>query len=157
MSGGGPRRARAGEPGSSWSPRTATPGLRLCRMAAGSSRLATTDLPEAGAVRVSAAFHVINAFGKAVGGTQLQELGVLETPVALTNTLSVGSAFEGLVRHALAADPEIGRSPVQVNRIKIRSNPHSVSAIRYCYLRRRSLARCPVTDLAGGDPMPDEV
>jgi D-aminopeptidase len=51
---------------------------------------------------VPAAVHVINAFGKATGTTQLDELGVLETPVVLTNTLSIGAAYTGLVRHALA-------------------------------------------------------
>jgi D-aminopeptidase len=78
----------------------------------------TVVLPHGGNLfqqKVPAACHVINAFGKAVGVTQLQELGVLETPVALTNTLSVGSAFEGLVLHALAANPEIGRSAGNVN------------------------------------------
>jgi D-aminopeptidase len=78
----------------------------------------TVVLPHGGNTfrqKVPAAFHVINAFGKAAGGTQLQELGVLETPVALTSTLSVGSAFEGLVRHALAANPEIGRTTGNVN------------------------------------------
>jgi D-aminopeptidase len=39
-----------------------------------------------------------NAFGKLAGSTQVDELGTIETPIALTNTLSVGAVMEGLVR-----------------------------------------------------------
>jgi len=42
--------------------------------------------------KVAAAIYVYNAFGKLVGSTQVQELGQLETPIVLTNTLSVWDA-----------------------------------------------------------------
>jgi D-aminopeptidase len=54
--------------------------------------------------KVAAAVFVGNAFGKLAGSTQVQELGTLETPIVLTNTLSVGTAMEAVVEHALA-DP----------------------------------------------------
>ncbi|MDF1521319.1 MAG: P1 family peptidase [Trueperaceae bacterium] len=47
--------------------------------------------------RVPAGLHVGNGFGKLVGATQLVELGELETPVLLTNTLAVARAAEALV------------------------------------------------------------
>ena len=47
--------------------------------------------------KVAAAVFVGNAFGKLAGSTQVQELGTLETPIVLTNTLSVGTAVEALV------------------------------------------------------------
>ena len=50
---------------------------------------------------VPAAVHVINAFGKAIGTTQVDELGIIETPIVLTNTFSVGAAYTGVVQHAL--------------------------------------------------------
>jgi D-aminopeptidase len=50
---------------------------------------------------VPAAVHVINGFGKAIGTTQVDELGIIETPIVLTNTFSVGAAYTGVVRHAL--------------------------------------------------------
>lgn len=50
---------------------------------------------------VPAAVHVINGFGKAVGTTQVEELGIVETPIVLTNTFSVGEAYTAVVRHAL--------------------------------------------------------
>ncbi len=64
----------------------------------------TAILPHSGnlfAQKVPAAVHVANAFGKAAGFLQVQELGTLETPVVLTNTLSVGTALEAVVRWTL--------------------------------------------------------
>lgn len=52
--------------------------------------------------RVPAGLAVINGFGKLAGATQLQELGELETPIVLTNTLAVGRAIEALVDWTLA-------------------------------------------------------
>ncbi len=52
--------------------------------------------------KVPAAVSVGNGFGKAVGFTQIRELGNLETPIALTNTLSVFTAADALVDHMLS-------------------------------------------------------
>lgn len=65
----------------------------------------TAILPHGGNMyreRVPAAVHVGNGFGKAVGFTQVRELGELETPIALTNTLSVYQAAHGVADHVLA-------------------------------------------------------
>ena len=51
--------------------------------------------------KVPAAAVVINGFGKSVGLLQLNELGVLETPIALTTTLSVGTLVMAQVRAAI--------------------------------------------------------
>lgn len=65
--------------------------------------------------KVPAATHVINGFGKSTGLLQIQELGSLETPVILSNTFSVGSAYQALVDSAIKQNPEIGRSTGTVN------------------------------------------
>lgn len=60
----------------------------------------TAVLPHGGNVfqeKVSAAVYVGNGFGKAAGFLQVQELGQIETPVVLTNTLSVGTAVQAVV------------------------------------------------------------
>ena len=44
--------------------------------------------------KLIAAAHVINGFGKSVGLVQIEELGTLETPIILTNTLAVGKISE---------------------------------------------------------------
>jgi D-aminopeptidase len=51
--------------------------------------------------KVPAAVHVANGFGKFVGATQIDELGVMETPIVLTNTLSTFTAADALVRWTL--------------------------------------------------------
>ena len=64
----------------------------------------TVIVPHAGNVfqdKVAGAVFVGNAFGKLAGSTQVDELGTIETPIALTNTLSVGAVMDGLVRWTL--------------------------------------------------------
>jgi len=52
--------------------------------------------------KVPAAVSVGNGFGKAIGFTQVRELGNLETPIVLTNTLSVFTVADALVDHTLS-------------------------------------------------------
>jgi D-aminopeptidase len=78
----------------------------------------TAILPHGGniyAEKVPGACHVINGYGKATGLTQLAELGTLESPVMLTNTLAVGAVWEGGLRHVLEQNPEAGRDGDTVN------------------------------------------
>ncbi len=65
----------------------------------------TAIVPHAGNMfqeKVPAAIFVGNGFGKLAGGTQVEELGNIETPIVLTNTLSVAEGIAGLVEHTLA-------------------------------------------------------
>ena len=64
---------------------------------------------------VPAAADVINGFGKTAGLVQLNELGLLESPIALTNTFAVGTIYTAMVRHAVAANPAIGRTAPALN------------------------------------------
>jgi D-aminopeptidase len=64
----------------------------------------TTILPHSGNIfrdKVAAAVYVANGFGKLIGSTQIEELGVIESPVVLTNTLSVWRASEALAEFVL--------------------------------------------------------
>lgn len=64
----------------------------------------TAILPHSGNIfqkKVPAAIYIGNGFGKLAGYSQVKELGNIETPVILTNTLSVPAAAEGLIIHAL--------------------------------------------------------
>ncbi len=65
----------------------------------------TAVLPQAGnpySERVPAGLHVGNGFGKLIGATQLDELGELETPVLLTNTMAVARVADALIDWTLA-------------------------------------------------------
>src|SRR5215212_4083684 len=60
----------------------------------------TAILPRAGNIfqeKVPAGIVVGNGFGKLVGSTQVEELGEIETPIVLTNTLAVPRAAEALI------------------------------------------------------------
>ncbi len=64
----------------------------------------TVILPHSGNLyrdRVPAAVYVGNGYGKALGFTQVRELGELETPLALTNTLSIFTVAHGLADYML--------------------------------------------------------
>jgi len=52
--------------------------------------------------KVPAAIHVANGFGKLMGLSQVQELGEIETPILLTNTLNVAEAASAIITHTLA-------------------------------------------------------
>jgi len=58
--------------------------------------------------KVCAAVHVINAFGKSVGLPQVAELGNIETPILLTNTLNVWSVADALVDFVSERNPGVG-------------------------------------------------
>lgn len=65
----------------------------------------TAILPHGGNLfqaKVPGAVFVGNAFGKLAGSTQVRELGTIETPIVLTNTLAVGPAVDGVVAWTLA-------------------------------------------------------
>ncbi len=51
--------------------------------------------------KYTAACYVHNGFGKSAGLVQIRELGTLETPIALTNTLNVGLVWDGIVQYTL--------------------------------------------------------
>ena len=80
----------------------------------------TVILPHAGNLfrdKVAAAVHTINGYGKACGFEQVRELGAIETPIALTNTLNVWRVADALVDHALSLNPAIGIHTSTVNPI----------------------------------------
>ncbi len=64
----------------------------------------TAVLPHGGNMfreKVPAGVSVGNGFGKLTGSTQIEELGTLETPIVLTNTLNVPEAAAALIEHTL--------------------------------------------------------
>lgn len=68
----------------------------------------TAILPHAGnhfVERVPAAVHTINGFGKACGFEQVRELGYLETPILLTNTLNVGKVADACISYTIQKNP----------------------------------------------------
>ena len=65
----------------------------------------TAILPHSGNIyqkKVPAAVYVANGYGKLTGYTQIEELGTIETPIILTNTLSVPTAANALIGYTLS-------------------------------------------------------
>ncbi|MEM8966463.1 MAG: P1 family peptidase [Bacteroidota bacterium] len=58
--------------------------------------------------KLPAAIYVGNGFGKLAGYTQVEELGTLETPIILTNTLNVSTAVQALITHTLQIPENAG-------------------------------------------------
>jgi D-aminopeptidase len=91
----------------------------------------TAIVPHGGNVfqeKTPAAVVVGNGFGKLMGSTQVQELGEIETPILLTNTLAVAQVAEGVVRWTLAQPGnEVVRS---VNAIVGETNDGALNDIR---------------------------
>lgn len=78
----------------------------------------TVILPHEGNVfreKVPAGIFVLNGFGKCLGQEQIDELGVIESPIALTGTMNVGVVADGLVEHAIRTNPDIGITTSTVN------------------------------------------
>lgn len=78
----------------------------------------TVILPHGGNLferKVPAAVFTLNGYGKAAGFEQVRELGNIEAPIALTNTLNVGLVLDALVQYMIQQSPQIGISASTVN------------------------------------------
>lgn len=128
------------------------PGVTVghCTLADGEVQTGVTALlPHPGDLfheKVPAAAHVINGFGKTTGLVQIQELGTLETPILFTNTLSVGTVYDALVRHMLALCPDICETTGSVNPVVCECNDSGLDDIRGLHVTgehvRAALADC---------------
>ena len=79
--------------------------------------------------------EVFNGFGKTTGLIQIQELGTLESPIILTNTLSVGDAYRGLVEYLLEENEDIGLSTGTVNPLICECNDGYLNDIRGLHVK----------------------
>ena len=80
--------------------------------------------------KVPAATFVMNGYGKSVGLAQIDELGVIESPIALTGTLNVGIVADGLVEHAVRENPDIGVTTSSFNPVVGECNDGTLSDLQ---------------------------
>lgn len=80
--------------------------------------------------KVTAASYVINGFGKTTGLVQVDELGVLESPIMLTNTFGVPAVTQGTLEYMLEENPEIGESTGTINIVVGECNDSYLNSIR---------------------------
>ena len=122
------------EPGE-WNAITDIPGVRvghLTLIQGDSVRTGVTAiLPFSGNVfqhKVPAAIYIANGYGKLTGISQVMELGNIDTPVILTNTLSVPTAANALITYTL--DQEENRNVRSVNPVVGETNDGFLNDIR---------------------------
>lgn len=80
--------------------------------------------------KYTAASYVHNGFGKSCGLIQIDELGTLETPVALTNTLNVGLVWDAIVGYVIARCEEDGVEVHSINPVVGECNDSSINHIK---------------------------
>lgn len=93
----------------------------------------TAILPHSGNVfeqKVPAASFILNGFGKTAGLIQIEELGVIESPIMLTNTFSVGAVLQGTLSYMLEENQSIGDSTSSLNIVVGECNDSYLNAMR---------------------------
>jgi D-aminopeptidase len=116
----------------------------------------TVILPHGGNVfreKAPAAVHTINGFGKVLGFEQVRELGTLEAPIALTNTLNVGLVADALVQHAVRHSPEIGIATSSVNVVVGETNDGYLNDLQGRHVRAEHVFAALAA--AAGGPVPE--
>ncbi len=99
----------------------------------------TAILPHGGNLfreKVVAAVQTINGFGKALGFEQVREMGVIETPIMLTNTLSVWGVADAVAAYMMRDNPDIGVTTSTVNPVVGECNDGFLNDIRGRHVRQ---------------------
>lgn len=102
----------------------------------------TAILPHEGNLfqdKVMAASAVINGFGKSMGLIQVEELGTIETPIIMTNTLSIGTAATALIKYMLQQNDDIGLTTGTVNPLVCECNDGRLNDIRGLHVREEDV------------------
>lgn len=102
----------------------------------------TAIIPHQGNIfrnKIPAAIYAGNGFGKLAGVTQVMELGNIETPIVLTNTLNVAEGISGLVEYTLS---QPGNENVQsVNAVVGETNDGGINNIRARYVTKEDVLK----------------
>lgn len=85
--------------------------------------------------KVPAASFVLNGFGKTIGLVQVEELGVIESPIMLTNTFSVAQVLQGTLSYMLEQNPAIGHSTSSLNIVVGECNDSYLNSMRAMHLQ----------------------
>ncbi|MCH1627003.1 P1 family peptidase [Fredinandcohnia quinoae] len=86
--------------------------------------------------KVIGATYAMNGFGKTVGTLQVEELGTIETPILLTNTLSIGECANSLISYMLEQNRGIGITTGTVNPLVGECNDMFLNDIRSQAIRK---------------------
>lgn len=103
--------------------------------------------------KVMAATAILNGFGKSIGLLQIEELGTIETPIIMTNTLSVGTAATALTKYMLEQNKDIGITTGTVNCLVTECNDGRLNDIRGLHITEEDVFKAlnsPLEDFEEG-------
>ncbi|HKV85326.1 MAG TPA: P1 family peptidase [Ktedonobacterales bacterium] len=112
----------------------------------------TAILPHGGDLfqeQVAAAVHTINGFGKVGGFEQVRELGTIEAPILLTNTMNVGLVADALGTYMMRDHPELGLRAGALNRVVGETNDGYLNDLRGRHVREEHVWRAIETAAEG--------
>ncbi len=99
--------------------------------------------------KLHAAVCTINGFGHVLGFEFIREVGLLESPIALTNTLNVGLVADALVEAAIRESPEIGIRTGTVHVVVGETNDGHLNDIQGRHVRAQHVHQA-LAEAAGG-------
>jgi D-aminopeptidase len=112
----------------------------------------TVILPHGGNLfeeKVPAAAYVLNGFGKSTGLHQVNELGSLEVPIALTNTLNAPLVADAVIEWSIKNNPQIGITTGTVNPVVGEVNDGILNDIQGRHVRREHVLKA-IADAKSG-------
>ena len=110
----------------------------------------TAILPHSGNIfqcKVPAAIYIGNGFGKLVGYSQVKELGNIETPIILTNTLSVPIASNAIISYTL--QQKENQNVYSVNSVVGETNDGWLNDIRGQHVKKNDVMNAIINAKSG--------
>lgn len=92
--------------------------------------------------KVVGASYVLNGFGKTTGLVQVNELGLIESPIMLTNTFGVPAVTQGTLEYMLEINPDIGDSTGTINIVVGECNDSRLNSIRKLLVQPKHAIDC---------------
>ncbi|MEI4769080.1 P1 family peptidase [Psychrobacillus sp. FJAT-51614] len=92
--------------------------------------------------KVVGASYVLNGFGKTTGLVQVDELGLIESPIMLTNTFAVPAVTQGTLEYMLESNPEIGDTTGTINIVVGECNDSRLNSIRKLPIQPKHAIEC---------------
>lgn len=105
----------------------------------------TAILPHGGNLfqqKVVGASYVLNGFGKTTGLVQVEELGLIESPIMLTNTFAVPAVTQGALEYMLEGNSEIGDTTGTINLVVGECNDSRLNSIRKLPIEPKHAVEC---------------
>lgn len=102
--------------------------------------LVDPGVPDLFKQKIPGAIYVGNGYGKLAGMTQVEELGTIETPIALTNSLAVGPVMRGIVDLVIKQTPGI-KGMESVNAVVGEVNDGRLNAIHKDVVTKQDVAK----------------